>query len=453
MLSSRILLRSPAQVSIFGFLTIIFIGTALLMLPAASTLGNLKFVDALFTAVSASCVTGLVVVDTGKALSTFGQLVVLGLIQIGGLGIMTLSTLFLMLGGRRPSLAGRMVIQDSFTHSGERSVGDIVRDVVLFTLIIEGIGALLIFLRFFPGRPAGEALYASVFHAISAFCNAGFSLFSDSLMAYREDWVLNLTVCLLIISGGIGFLVLSELKRNFSFNRRSWSRLSLHSKLVLSTTAILLIVSSILITSMEWRNTLAPLSIPGRFLAGFFQATSARTAGFNTLPINEMANETLFVLIVLMFIGASPGSCGGGIKTSTFASLVIMGLSRLRGHERPQIFHRTISAKSMGKAISVVLISMIVVVLANMVILMIELGETPHPLSRGKFLELLFEVVSAFGTVGLSAGLTAGLSMAGKLILSAVMFVGRLGPLVIALAVSRETASRYYYAEEEIMNG
>ncbi len=423
------------------------------MLPAASNGGHLRFVDALFTAVSASCVTGLVVVDTGSALSTFGQLVILGLIQVGGLGIMTMSTLILLLGGRRPSLAGRVLIQDTFTGSGERSVRDIIRNVVQFTLVIEGIGALLIFWRFLPGRTAGEALYFSAFHAVSAFCNAGFSLFADSLVAYREDWVLNLTICFLIVCGGIGFLVLSELKQNFSFHRRSCSRLSLHSKLVLSVTAVLLISSSISILAMEWHNTLAPLSLPGRFLAGFFQAVSARTAGFNTLPIGEMANETLFVLIVLMFIGASPGSCGGGIKTTTLASLVVLGLSRLRGQEKPQIFHRTISAASIGKAISVVLISTIVIVLANLLILMFELGETPHPMSRGKFLELLFEVVSAFGTVGLSAGVTAGLSTAGKLILSMVMFVGRLGPLVIAVAVSRGSAPRFYYAEEEIMSG
>jgi trk/ktr system potassium uptake protein len=453
MFSPRALLRSPARVSIFGFATLISIGTALLMLPAASTVGRLRFVDALFTAVSASCVTGLVVVDTGSAFSTFGQFVILGLIQVGGLGIMTMSTLFLLLGGRRPSLAGRMLIQDTFTGSGERSVRDIIRDVVQFTLVIEGIGTLLIFLRFLPGRTPGEALYFSVFHAVSAFCNAGFSLFADSLVAYREDWVLNLTVCFLIICGGIGFLVLSELKRNFSFQRRSWSRLSLHSKLVLSVTGILLVSSSISIISMEWDNTLAPLSLPGRFLAGFFHAVSARTAGFNTLPIGEMANETLFVLMVLMFIGASPGSCGGGIKTSTFASLVVLGLSRLRGQERPQIFHRTISAASVGKAMGVVLISTIVIVLANMAMLVVELGEMPHSMSRGKFLELLFEVISAFGTVGLSTGVTAGLSMASKLVLSMVMFVGRLGPLVIAVAVSRETAPGYYYAEEEIMSG
>jgi trk system potassium uptake protein TrkH len=204
---------------------------------------------------------------------------------------------------------------------------------------------------------------------------------------------------------------------------------------------------------LEWHNTLASLSLPGRFLAGFFQAVSARTAGFNTLPIGKMANETLFVLIMLMFIGASPGSCGGGIKTSTFASLIVLGISRLRGHERPQIFHRTIPATSIAKAMSVVMISTVVIGIATMVIMMTELGETPHPMSRGKFLELMFEVVSAFGTVGLSTGVTEGLSEAGKLILSFVMFVGRLGPLVIVLAVSRRDAPHYYYVEEEIMSG
>lgn len=452
-LSRRVLFRSPARFSIFGFAALISVGTALLMLPAAATSKDLGFVDALFTAVSASCVTGLTVVDTGSALSTFGQLVILGLIQAGGLGIMTMSTLFLLIGGGRPSLVGRMVIQDAFTGGGERSVPDIIRDVFLFTVIIEGIGAVLLFLRFLPGRTFGQAIYFSIFHAISAFCNAGFSFFSNSFIGYREDVVVNLVICFLIICGGIGFLVLSELKRNFPYSRRRWSRLSLHSKLVLSVTAILLVFSSLLITLMEWHNTVGSLPIAGRFLAGFFQAVSARTAGFNTLPIGNMANETLFLLMLLMFIGASPGSCGGGIKTSSFASLIVLGISRLRGHARPQIFHRTISANSIAKAMSVLLISTIVVSMATMAVLMTELGETPHPQSRGKFLELLFEVISAFGTVGLSAGITGGLSQAGKLILSFVMFVGRLGPLVIVLAVSRPEAPYYYYAEEEIMSG
>jgi trk system potassium uptake protein TrkH len=279
------LLRSPARFSIFGFAALITVGTALLMFPAASTSRNLAFVDALFTAVSAGCVTGLVVMDTGSALTTFGQLVILGLIQAGGLGIMTMSTLFLLIGGKRPSLVGRMVIQDAFTGGGERSVPDIIRDVFLFTLVIEGIGASLLFLRFLPGRTPGEAFYFSVFHAISAFCNAGFAFFADSLSAYRTDLTVNLVICFLIVSGGIGFLVLSELKRNFPFNRRNWSRLSLHSKLVLSVTAILLIFSSLLISLMEWHNTIA--SLPLRtlttiiFSSGNGQRTNTNANFFN----------------------------------------------------------------------------------------------------------------------------------------------------------------------------
>ena len=450
---SRALFQSPARISIIGFTILISIGTALLMLPSATSSSSLGFVDALFTSTSATCVTGLVVVDTGNIFSSFGQLVILILIQAGGLGIMTMSTLFILMAGRRPSLAGQIMIKDTFTQSGDRSVLSILRDVLLFTFAIEGIGTALMFFRFLPGKNIMEALYISVFHSISSFCNAGFSLFSESFVAYQGDWFLNIVMCLLIVSGGIGFLVFSELKQQFPLNRRSWSRLSLHSKLVLSTTAILLLFSSFLIIAMEWHNTLAPLSIPDRFLAGFSQSVSARTAGFNTLLIGNMANETLFVLVLLMFIGASPGSCGGGIKTTTLACLAMLGVSRLRGLERPQLFHRTISSESVGKAISVVMVSVVVVIIATMTLLMAELGEVAHPMSRGKFLELFFEVVSAFGTVGLSTGVTGGLSIAGKLIITFVMFVGRIGPLVIAIAVSRREAPHYHYADEPIMIG
>ena len=366
---------------------------------------------------------------------------------------MTISTLFILFAGRRPSLAGQMVVQDAFTRGGEMRIKTIVRDVILFTLVIEGLGAMLMFFRFFPDRPIVEALYISIFHAVSAFCNAGFALFSDSFTAYRNDWVINCVISFLIISGGIGFLVLSELRRRMPLSLRDWSRVSLHSKLVLSTTVIILAASSLLIILMEWHNTLAPLSVAGRLQAGFFQAVSSRTAGFNTLPIEEMANETLFVFIVLMFIGASPGSCGGGIKTTSIASLVMLALSRLRGKMRVQIFRRTIPQRSIGKAVSVVLISATVVIIATLLLLISELGETPHPLSRGKFMELFFEVVSAFGTVGLSTGVTGTLSVAGKLTVACVMFIGRLGPLLIAMAVSRPQAPGYYFAEEGIMIG
>ncbi len=449
----RSISNSPARVSIFGFSALICMGTALLMLPAAARKDSLDFVDAFFTAVSATCVTGLTVVDTGSAFSTFGQMIILILIQIGGLGIMTISTIFILLAGRRPTLAGRFLIQDTFTHSGERGLSAILRDVLLFTIVIEAAGSLVLLCRFLPGRTFGEALYQSLFHSVSAFCNAGFSLFPDSFASYKQDWVLNMAISFLIISGGIGFLVLSELKRQFPFNRRRWTRLSLHSKIVLSTTGLLICTGSLSILVMEWHNTLAHLSIPDRFLASFFNSVSARTAGFNTLTIGNMANETLFMMIVMMFIGASPGSCGGGIKTTTFTSLIVLGVSRLRGKAKPQIFHRTISQISIGKAISVVLISAMIIILGTMIILMTELGETPHLDSRGKFLELFFEVVSAFGTVGLSTGVTAGLSGLGKIVISLVMFTGRLGPLVIAIAVSNREITRHYFAEEGIMTG
>ena len=450
---SRVLFESPARIAIIGFAVLISIGTLLLMLPSATNTSCLGFTDALFTSTSATCVTGLVVVDTGNAFSLFGQLVILLLIQVGGLGIMTLSTLFILMTGRKPSLAGQIVIKDTFTQKGDRSVPSILRNVFLFTFIIEGIGTVLMFFRFLPEKNIIEALYLSVFHSVSAFCNAGFSLFSENFVTFQGDWFLNIVMCLLVVSGGVGFLVLSEVKQQFPFNRRTWSRLSLHSKLVLSTTAILLLFSSFFIIAIEWYNTLASLSIPERFLAGFFQSVSARTAGFNTLSIGNMANGTLFIFILLMFIGASPGSCGGGVKTTTLTTLVMLGISRFRGLEHPQLFHRTISNESVGKAISVVMVSMVVIAIATMVLLMTELGEVSHSQSRGKFLELLFEVVSAFGTVGLSTGVTGGLTIMGKVVLTFVMFVGRLGPLVIALAVSHREELRYYYAEENIMIG
>lgn len=450
---SKSIVQSPARIVITGFALLISMGTILIMLPAASTGKHIGFVNALFTSTSAVCVTGLTVVDTGSAFSRFGQSIILILIQVGGLGIMTMSTLFIMLAGRRPGLAGQIVVQDTFTHTRDRNIFSILKDVVLFTCVIEGLGMILMFFCFLPGNNMKQALFLSIFHSISAFCNAGFSVFSDSFVGYRENWALNLVLCFLIISGGIGFLILSELKLKFSFKRRSWSRLSLHSKIVLSTTVILLVSGTFLITAMEWHNTLAPLSVPGRFLSAFFQSVTARTAGFNTLSIGNMANETLFFLILLMFIGASPGSCGGGIKTTSLATLVVLGTSRFLGHERPQLFNRTISDVSVGKAISVIMLSMIVVCVGIMLLLMIEVGEVSHPQSRGKFLELLFEAVSAFGTVGLSTGITAGLSAMGKIILSGIMFVGRLGPLVVGVAVSRDAVSRYHYAEETIMVG
>lgn len=447
----RVLYQSPTRVSVLGFATLIFTGTFLLMLPASSNTGHLGFVDALFTATSASCVTGLVVVDTGQAFSIFGQYVVLCLMQIGGIGIMTMSTLILFMIGKRPSLAGRAVIHDTFTHGGEQNVYTLVGKIFLFTLIIEGIGAGLMMARFVPSYGILKGIHLSVFHAISAFCNAGFSLFSDSFVKYKSDWYLNGILSILIIFGGLGFAVLFEIKR--SFGQAKIKRLSLHTKLSVYTTAILILTGTILILIMEWKNTLHPLPFSSRLLTSFFQSVTSRTAGFNTLAISDLANETLFFLIILMFIGASPGSCGGGIKTTTLATLVLMGVSRFKGLDHTRIFKRTIPDSCTGKAISIILISAIIVIFATMTILSTELGEVPHAQTRGKFLELFFEIVSAFGTVGLSTGITSMLSVPGKMLITLVMFVGRLGPLVIAFAFRKETRIRIQYAEENIMIG
>ncbi len=450
----RAIFLSPARMSVAGFALLIGLGTVLLMLPAAADGPRLGVVDALFTATSASCVTGLIVVDTGSAFTLFGQWVILALIQIGGLGIMTISTLFVMMAGRRPGLVGRMAIQDTYTHGSEWTPAEILRDMVRFVALIEGLGILVLFFCFLPDYPAAQAFHTALFHSVSAFCNAGFALFPDSLAGYRENWVVNLTVCGLIVSGGLGFLVLSELNRRPLLHRRVLSRLSLHSKLVLSTTAILLMSGTVLILFLEWDNTLAPLSLPGRFLAAFFQSTTLRTAGFNTLPLGQMANVTLFLFILFMFIGGGPGSCAGGVKTTTIASLFLVGLSRFRHHYRPQVFFRTLHESSIAKAMSVVLTGIFIIAVGTGCLLISELGEVPHPESRGKFLELLFEMVSAFGTVGLSTGVTGELTVWGRLVITAAMFMGRLGPLVVALAVTRmDTPPRYYYATERIMIG
>jgi len=446
----------PARSSILGFLILIVTGTALLMLPVSSATGHqsLGFVDAVFTSTSASCVTGLVVVNTGTYLSKFGQIVVLLLIQVGGLGIMTISTLFILMGGKKPGLTNRIILQDTFTKSKDYSIYSILKYVLIFTFLIEGVGAVCLFFRFVQETSLKKAFYLSIFHSISAFCNAGFSLFYDSFTRYNQDWIFNLVIAILVISGGIGFLVLAEVRRQFPFKRRTWSRCSLHTKIVFSSTMLLLIVSTLVILLMEWDNTLASLSIPNRLLAAFFQGVSSRTAGFNSIAIGNMANETLFFLILLMFIGASPGSCGGGIKTTTFTALIALGKSRFFGYERTSIFNRTVPEENISKAISILLISAVVLIIAIMAILMSELGGTAHSVNRGNFLELVFEVVSAFGTVGLSTGITNGLSIAGKIIITFVMFIGRLGPLVIALAVSRRPdKSQYYFAEENIMIG
>lgn len=447
---------TPVNLPILSFAGLILMGTVLLMLPVAANGPGLSPVDAFFTATSATCVTGLVVVDTGSALSLFGQWVVLLLIQGGGLGIMTFSTVLILLMTGRFSFVQRSVIQDTFTHAPDTRLPSLIRHVLMFTLILEAAGAALLFLRFSGVYPPGRALYLAIFHSVSAFCNAGFCLFSRGLMDYRGDPLVNLTVALLIICGGIGFLVLLELKRLFFKSRQTprTPRLSVHSKLVLTLTLLLLAIGTLGFLIYEWNDSMAGLPLPTKLMAAFFQSVTARTAGFNTLDFGKMANVTLLLTILLMFVGAASGSTGGGIKVSTLGVLFALSRSRLRGEEGTNIFHRTLTQETVGRAISVFVVAVIVIYVATTALTLTELGTAMHQESRGLFIELLFEVVSAFGTVGLSVGITSKLSTLGKLILVLVMFVGRLGPLSIAVALSgKEPRFRFQYAEENVMIG
>jgi len=446
--------RSPGRILILGYAVLIAMGTVFLLLPIATVKGKLAFIDALFTASSATCVTGLTVVDTSATFTLWGKTIILVLIQIGGIGIMVISTIFLFSIGKKVSMTGRMLIRDTYSYGEGKGVFSLIKDVLLFTMVIELIGAILMFSRFHSRGTICMTIFYSVFHSVSAFCNAGFSLFSDSFLQYQNDWIINLSICTLIILGGIGFIVLSEIKNHFSLSCRAWSFLSLHTKLVLSSTLLLLVISTALIFLLEWQNTLSGKPVPYKILGAFFQAVNARTAGFNTVQIGDLTNETLFLIIILMFIGAAPGSCGGGVKITTVSSMTILGVSRLLGQEYPQVFHRKISDTSIAKAVSLIMIKLLVIIIGIILLQQTEIGEISHRLSRGTFLELMFETVSAFGTVGLSTGITTRLSVSGKLIVAIMMFIGRLGPLVIAMAVSKKKASKkYYYAQENIMIG
>ena len=445
----------PSRTIIFSFLGVIVLGWILLSLPQASREGPLSLVDSLFTATSATCVTGLIVVDTGSRLTTFGQVVVLTLIQLGGLGIMTFSTLFLLMMGRGLSIKHRLILQESLSQYPLKDMFRLLRYVISFTLTVEALGALLLYGKFIRFYTPGQAAYHAVFHSISAFCNAGFSLYRTSFVAFQGDLWVNLVMTALIILGGLGFFVLTDLnvlKRLTSFKRPR--KLSLHTKTVFAVTGSLLLAGTLLVLLMEWQNTLAGMPIGMKLLTSFFQSVTARTAGFNTLLTDKLNNATLFLLIVLMFIGASPGSTGGGIKTSTFGVLVALMLARLRGRRNVELFHRTISLAIVSRAVSVAALALITVAVITMILSVTEGGLVSSQLERGRFLELLFETTSAFGTVGLSTGVTSSLTILGKILISITIFIGRVGPLTLALAIGQRAVRRTYeYPEENVMVG
>ena len=432
---------NTAQIVVISFAVTILIGTLLLTFPTATEDGRgAGFLDALFTSTSATCVTGLIVQDTPTYFSTFGEIVILVLIQLGGLGIMTYSAFVAILFGRF-SLGQRKIMQEMFEE--ERDVLSMLTFILRMTLVIELARMLLLFTRWvFHFENTGEALYMSIFHSISAFCNAGFSLFSDSVSGFVTDPIVNIAIMLLIILGGIGFIVVYEVTARA---RRRKRYLSPHTKIVLLTSGALITAGFFILFFFEFDGALIRLPLHSKLWASLFQSVTTRTAGFNTIPIGALSSLTLSVMILLMFIGASPGSTGGGIKTSTFAILLLSVRSILKGKPAVEAFRRTIPASGVLKALALLVSALFIV---GMIFFLLLLSEDQP------YLDLLFETVSAFGTVGLSTGVTPSLTAIGKLLITVMMFLGRIGPLTLGLALSRSfLRDRIDYPEARIMIG
>lgn len=439
---------TPARILILGFAGLILLGTLLLSLPAASETGfKDPVLDALFTATSAVCVTGLVVVDTGNHFTPFGEMVILCLIQIGGLGFMTFATLFAILLGRKISLKERILLQEAYNQLSLEGIVRLVKYILIFSFTIQSAGALILFLRWLPDMGWQKALYYGVFHSVSAFNNAGFDLFGSfsSITAYKTDPVVNLTMMFLIILGGLGFAVLSDI-----YVKRG-RKLSLHSRLVLQTTLALILLGTIIIFLFEMNNpkTLGNLNPMYKILGSLFQAVTPRTAGFNTLNIPDLNPSTLFFIMSLMFIGASPGSTGGGIKTTTFVCILLSVWSTIRGRTEVSIKERTLPRDIIKKSLAITALSAVWIFVVICFLLVTE---------NKDFIQIVFESVSAFATVGLSMGITPYLSNFGKIIIIISMFLGRVGLLTAALAIGQQinkalALSQLKYPDERIIIG
>ncbi|MFN7978660.1 MAG: TrkH family potassium uptake protein [Vicinamibacterales bacterium] len=443
---------SPSQFLAFSFLGIILAGGVLLSLPFSAAPGrSVSILNAFFTSVSAVCVTGLVVIDTPVDLSVFGQVVVMLLIQAGGLGYMTLSTVFAAALGRSVTLQERITLQEALNAQDMEGLVRFARTVLRLTLAFELGGALILALNWWPSLGLGRALWFGLFHAVSAFNNAGFALWSDNLSSWKGDIVVNAVITGLIISGGLGFFVWAELLKG----RRHELKRSVHTRLVLTATAALLVGGTLAILALEWFNpaTLAPLSLKDKLLTAWFQSVTARTAGFNTIDIGAMTVPSLFVLMALMFIGASPGGTGGGVKTSTFAITLAALWATVRGEDDTVVFKRRLAPELVAKAFFVSLIAFVAMNGVAWLLLVTEGRD---------LLKTLFETASAFGTVGLSMGehgapvsLSAFFSPIGKVLVMAMMFIGRLGPLTLAIAVARRgnAHAKIRYPEGKILVG
>ena len=430
----------PPLVLILLYASLIFAGTIGLKLPI-STIEDITWSDALFTATSAVTVTGLAVVDTGSGFTPFGQALICIMIQLGGLGLMTFAVLILTMLGIPVGLTNRLYLREDLNQTSSTDLISLTKTIIRVVLLFEIIGAACLSFVFVPEFGVIKGIWAAVFHAVSAFNNAGFSLFSDSLVRWVGNPIINTVIPLLFILGGLGFTVIADV-----WQHRNWRMLSLHSKLMLVGTAILLVVSSLAFAAMEWRNpaTLENLPLSAKLWASWFQGATTRTAGFNSLDLSGLNDSTTLLFMILMVIGSGSTSTGGGIKVTTFLVLVLATLAFFKRQTSIDIFSRRIHAEQIMKVLALTAFSFMLIILSLFAMLIFH---------EGSFLDVAFETVSAFGTVGLSRGITPDLDQAGRIVIMLIMFVGRVGPLTLGFLLATQTPKMISYPKGTVYLG
>lgn len=434
------------QILALGFILVILVGALILTLPISTTSGeSTNFLDALFTATSAVCVTGLIVVDTGTYWNMFGQTVIMILIEIGGLGFMSFTTLIAIILGKKITLRERLILQDAMNTFNIQGLVKMVKYVLVFTVSVQFFGALLFSTQFVPEYGLEKGIFYSIFHSISAFCNAGFDVLGNfsSLTSYNSNAVVILVASALIIIGGLGFTVWSEL-----YSSKSLKKVSLHSKMVILMTTVLVLGGTVLMFLFENNNvnTIANMSFMDKVMNSFFASVTPRTAGFNSISTDGMTTAGQFLTIILMFIGGSPGSTAGGIKTTTIGILIVTIICVIQGREDSEVFKRRFSKDLVYKAFTLIFIGISLVIVVTMILSYTEKGAS--------FISLFYETVSAFGTAGLTLGLTSELSSIGKVLIMFMMYLGRVGPLTVVLSITRKKInSGIKYPEGKILIG
>ncbi|WP_071026513.1 TrkH family potassium uptake protein [Peptoniphilus raoultii] len=436
--------KNPPLVICLSFIVLIFTGAFLLNTKMASVSGeNIGFVNALFTSTSASCVTGLVLVNTSEYWTAFGKFIIASLIQIGGLGTMVFLSLIPMLFHKRIGIVERRILKEQVSHDATKGIIKLVIYIIKFSLGVEFVGAILLALRFIPQYGFIKGTLFSLFHSVSAFCNAGFDLTGNSLMNYQSDGLITLTISSLIIIGGLGYTVFLEIYRH-----RNFKNLSLHSKAAISISLILLIIGTLGFFLLEHNQiSMNNLDLKGKILTSYFMSASSRTAGFNSLDLSKIQEGSVIITIFLMFIGASPASTGGGIKTTTFGVLLFSTISVLRGDEEAEIFHKTIPYDALVKSLCIFFLASGLVIISSLGLMIIEDG-------RFLYLDILYEIVSAFGTVGVSRGITSNLSYPSKIILIILMYIGRVGAATLGIGIlNKKTKKHTKYSHGKIIVG